>query len=126
MAELLGFDLQLEYLERIAELQRAGVALWDVVAEAQRPGSLDSAIVRSGAQYNAIPELLQQCPKVELIAFNGGAAADLFRRAQKSWGADLHYPRMVNLPSTSPAHAAMSREQKLTAWRAALSDLLDR
>jgi len=124
MAQILGFDTQLEYAMRLEQLKVAGVALWDVVAQAERPGSLDSAIVRSGAQYNDIPDLLGQCSQIELIAFNGAAAAEMFQRAKKCWGRELKLPKSVKLPSTSPAHAAMSREQKLAAWQGALSEIV--
>lgn len=124
MSELIGIDPKLPYEERIGLLRQHRVALWDVVASAERPGSLDSAIVRQGARYNAIPELLQRAPGIELIVFNGGAAEDLFKRAQREWGTSLEQIPQVRLPSTSPAHAALSTEQKVEAWRTALSRLL--
>ena len=124
MSELLGFELNLPYTDRIARLHEHRIALWDVVASAQRPGSLDSAIVRRSARYNDIPALLKRSPAIELIGFNGNAAADLFKRAQKEWQTPLREVSQVRLPSTSPAHAALSKQQKLAAWRSALETLL--
>lgn len=124
MSELLGFASNLRYTERISMLHKHRIALWDVVASAQRPGSLDSAIVRQSAQYNDIPALLQRSPAIQLIGFNGSAAADLFKRAQKEWQTPLRDVAQVQLPSTSPAHAALSLQQKLEAWRSALGAAL--
>ena len=46
MGALFGAGRDLSYARRLARLRAAGVALWDVVAECERPGSLDSAIRR--------------------------------------------------------------------------------
>ncbi|MFY7850813.1 MAG: DNA-deoxyinosine glycosylase, partial [Brevundimonas sp.] len=44
MGEVLGEDLQArDYEDRLATLIRHRVGLWDVVGEATRPGSLDTA-----------------------------------------------------------------------------------
>ncbi|ATX80226.1 hypoxanthine-DNA glycosylase [Mariprofundus aestuarium] len=44
MGELFGFTASLEYEERLAQLRKNGVGLWDVAHQCVRPGSLDSAI----------------------------------------------------------------------------------
>ncbi|HBN52823.1 MAG TPA: DNA-deoxyinosine glycosylase, partial [Stenotrophomonas sp.] len=46
MGALCGFDPQLDYAQRMAGLQAAGVGLWDVIGRCRRRGSLDAAIVR--------------------------------------------------------------------------------
>jgi double-stranded uracil-DNA glycosylase len=51
-------------------------------------------------------------PQVTLIAFNGAKAAALFRKHVKL---DREI-RCVDLPSTSPAHAAMSLPDKVKRW----------
>ena len=47
MGELFGAGRGLPYPERVARLTAGGIALWDVVHEAHRPGSLDSDIHRA-------------------------------------------------------------------------------
>jgi G:T/U-mismatch repair DNA glycosylase len=51
-------------------------------------------------------------PQLELICFNGAKAGDLFRKHVKLNAA----VRCVDLPSTSPAHAAMSFAEKVKRW----------
>lgn len=120
MTDILGLESPLDYAARLAALRAAGIALWDVVAAAERPGSLDSAIVKETVDYNPIPALIAQCPELQLIAFNGGAAAELFARAERQWGVSLAHLERVRLPSTSPANAALSLDNKRRQWHDAL------
>ena len=112
MGEVYGFSPDLPYLERLAELRRHGVALWDVLAACERPGSLDSDI--RAARPNDIAGLVKKLPKLENILCNGGAARNYLRR---------FFPELDarQLPSTSPAAARLSYADKLGAWRAALT-----
>ncbi len=61
-------------------------------------------------------------PCIELIGFNGQAAAKLFRQhvAPSLSEASRKIPG-VTLPSTSPAHASMNFERKRVLWREALT-----
>lgn len=112
MGEVYGFSPELPYPERLAELRRHGVALWDVLAACERPGSLDSDI--RAARPNDIPALVNKLPKLERILCNGGASRSYLRR----FFPDLDARQ---LPSTSPAAARWSYAEKLAAWRAALA-----
>ena len=122
MGELLGAAPGLPYPARCARLAAAGIALWDVCAAARRPGSLDSAIDLDSVQPNDFAGLFAQHPGIACIAFNGAKAAQLFRqRVQPSLvGVAARLPQRV-LPSTSPANAGRSLQDKLDAWRAALA-----
>ncbi|WP_459618731.1 DNA-deoxyinosine glycosylase [Bordetella sp. 2513F-2] len=116
-AQVLGFDPDLGYADRLAALQRAGVALWDVLVACERPGSLD-AHIRS-AMPNDFAGFLAAHPRIRRVCFNGGKAAQLYRRhvMGRPGLPELEY---LALPSTSPAHAAMPYAAKLAAWGAAL------
>lgn len=121
MGELFGAGRELAYGARLGRLAARGVMLWDVLAAARRPGSLDSAIHPRKLEPNDLPALLARHPELEIIAFNGGAAEVLFRRhVAKACGDGLEGVELVRLPSTSPAHAARSFAQKRGAWRNAL------
>jgi TDG/mug DNA glycosylase family protein len=116
MGQLFGALPELPYAERLARLVARGVALWDVCAEGRRPGSLDQKIDHASVAPNDFAAFLAGHPHVALIAFNGAAAAALFRR-KVAPGLPSVFPPTIQLPSTSPAHAAMPFERKLALWR---------
>jgi hypoxanthine-DNA glycosylase len=123
MGRLFDAGPELPYAERAHRLVRSGVALWDVCAAAQRPGSLDAAIVLSSVVPNDLASFIESHPNIGLICFNGGKAADLYRRlVLPGLPAAVAAIHTETLPSTSPAHAAMSFEEKLTRWAAVLQN----
>ena len=91
--ELVGMP----YEERLIRLAARGIALWDVVGEAWRQGSLDGAI--RGATANKLAEFVAGHPRLKAVAFNGRTAARLGRAAL----AGLVDLRLIDLPSSSPA-----------------------
>ncbi len=115
MGELFGVGPDLPYPERLARLNAAGVALWDVLAACERPGSLDSAIVRATEVPNDIPGLLAAHPSLRVVACNGAAAHKLYLRHIAPQVGALP---VLALPSTSPANASISRDVKRAAWAA--------
>lgn len=119
MGEMFDAGPELEYGERIRRLHRRGIGIWDVLASCERSGSLDSAIVRASEVPNDIPALLAEQPSIAAIALNGGHAQRSFRRIvwPKIDTARQTGLRLVDLPSTSPANASMSRERKREQWR---------
>jgi TDG/mug DNA glycosylase family protein len=108
-----GVPAESPYAERIRRLNESGVALWDVCAAANRPGSLDDSIRHDSVVPNDFATFLKAHPQVTLICFNGAKAAALFR---KHVGVN-DVIRCVALPSTSPAHAAMSFSDKVKKWK---------
>ncbi|WP_297506288.1 DNA-deoxyinosine glycosylase [uncultured Caulobacter sp.] len=98
----------LAYEDRLTTLLARQVGLWDVIAEAERPGSLDAAIRDPAA--NDLLALIETLPALRLVAFNGGTAAKLGGRLIGG-----RVPTLA-LPSSSPAHAARTFEQKALAW----------
>ena len=112
----------LDYEQRIALMSQHRIALWDVLASAQREGSLDSAIEPNSVVPNDIVGLLKAFPSIRRIYLNGGGATALFKRhiAQQLPRA---FP-IVTLPSTSPANARMRFEEKLAQWRVVKEDVL--
>lgn len=117
VGQAIGRELQtLEYDARLIALREAGVGLWDVVASAHRPGSLDAAIRR--AEAADLVGLIGALPRLQAIAFNGAKAAQLGRRVL----AGRTEIRLFDLPSSSPAHARPF-EEKAELWRQ-LGDVL--
>ncbi|WP_025135509.1 DNA-deoxyinosine glycosylase [Achromobacter sp. DH1f] len=120
-AQVLGFDPAADYPHRLRALQHARIALWDVLQTCERPGSLDAAIRLDTLVPNDFAAFFQAHPHVVRICFNGTKAAALYRRhvlPQLACGRSLQY---LDLPSTSPAHAAARFEEKLAVWREALT-----
>jgi TDG/mug DNA glycosylase family protein len=115
LGTLLGFDADLPYLQRIAILTQHHVALWDVVASCERPGSADARI--SVPVLNDISGFVAARPTLRLIALNGSTAARFYARI----AAGITVPSVV-LPWTSPANARVSFDEKVTRWSVILED----
>lgn len=118
MGALFGAGPQLAYLLRVRKLNSQKVAVWDVLKRCERPGSLDSSIVRTSEVANDFIGFFRRHPHIRAVFFNGARAEQAFARhvrpLLKSPPASLHFER---LPSTSPAHAGRSFQHKLRAWR---------
>lgn len=113
-----------DYQARYQALIGAKIALWDVLQSSERPGSLDADIRSETASPNDFRGFLAGHPRIRLIAFNGRRAQELFDRLVAP-NLDGNVPRRVLLPSTSPAHAAMPRDKKISIWRSMLTGNLD-
>ncbi len=121
MGQLFGAGPKLPYAERAQRLMQNGIALWDVCAAAQRPGSLDADIVHASVVPNDFAAFIESHPHIVLICFNGGKAADLYRRLVLPGLPDTFCAtRTETLPSTSPAHAAMTFDDKFLRWSSVL------
>ena len=120
VATVFDFEVAAPYPQRLEALARARVALWDVLATCERPTSLDADIVGASLVVNPLQAFLDDHPRLERILCNGGKAHDLFcKHVAPTLG--VAAPEVLRLPSTSPAHAAMSFEAKLASWREALA-----
>lgn len=106
------------YEEKTRQLAEKGVAVWDVLKACFRSGSLDANIDDSTIIVNDFQDFFDGHPLVNHVFFNGAKADAVYRKhvlpRLDSHRADLPLTR---LPSTSPAHAGMSLEQKASAWR---------
>ena len=111
LSALWGIDLMaLPYAQRLDELARCGLGLWDVYGACQRIGSLDSAI--QDAVPNDLAGLIATLPQLSAIAHNGGESARAMR-ITAGFGIPVY-----RLPSSSPANASWRFQRKLDAWRA--------
>jgi hypoxanthine-DNA glycosylase len=109
MATVLGREIPADYETRLQTLREAGVALWDVVGAARRIGSLDANI--RGHRPNRLRELIVTLPRLEAVAFNGGAASAIGRRTLGEAGPLA----LITLPSSSPAYT-LAFERKAEVW----------
>jgi hypoxanthine-DNA glycosylase len=107
----IGEELEtLDYDRRLERLAARRVGLWDVIASASRPGSLDQSI--RAAEHNRIEELLHDFPHLRAIAFNGATASAAGR---KLIGQPTPRLALVDLPSSSAANTR-SFADKAAAW----------
>ncbi len=110
---VIGRDIaELDYPARLEALAAAGIGLWDMVAEAAREGSLDSAIRDTAA--NDLTALVARLPHLAALGFNGGTSAKLFHR---HFAALADRYEVVPLPSSSPAYT-LPFPEKQRRWMA--------
>lgn len=110
------------FAQRYNALLDAGIGLWDVYVAARRKGSLDAAI--RDATPADLATLCRRLPKLRAIALNGQTAAKAARTAFMHDDDLLRQVTLVDLPSTSPAHAALRLDDKRERWCRALSPFL--
>ena len=111
LGSAIGEELQsLDYEHRLERLAERRVGLWDVIASATRPGSLDQAIRL--AEHNRIQHLLRDFPNLRAIGFNGGTAAAIGRRLIDDLPGHV---TLIDLPSSSAANTRPFAE-KAAIW----------
>lgn len=108
------FDTAVEtdYSKKQQFLMDRNIALWDVFESCEREGSLDSNIRKE--KLNDIAGLLDTIPGIEYVFCNGNTACDQFCRFVLPLLKRPVYH--LQLPSTSPANASVSYEEKLNQW----------
>ena len=121
MSELLPIDRNDPYEQRVLQLAQKQIAVWDVLRFCVRKSSLDADIESDSEVPNDIPQLLRKHPTLHRVCFNGGKAAQLYKRhVLPQLPSTFRRIEYIQLPSTSPAHAGMRYAEKLAAWRAIL------
>ena len=117
MAALFNENMPLDYQQGQLLLQEEGIAVWDVLKSCVRQGSLDSAIGKNSMEINDFITLFKTFKQIKFIFFNGGTAAVLYKKNVYPL-LPIEYKTLshTQLPSTSPAYAAMCYEDKLAAW----------
>lgn len=100
----------LPYRQRLLRVLAHQLGIWDVLHACDREGSGDASIRNQKA--NPFKRLHRLAPSLVAVAFNGQTAG---RYAAEFAAAGF---QTSVLPSSSPAHAGRSYEQKLAVWRA--------
>jgi len=124
MMSLLGVDPELDYRHKSKILIENRIAVWDTLKACIRSGSLDTAIVNASIEVNDFSLFFQQHVSIRYVFFNGRKSEQLFRRyamkALPEQGRTLEYHV---LPSTSPAMASLTRQEKTECWRLLIEKL---
>jgi len=105
------------YRRKLQKLKEHGIALWDMVASCETTGSADTEI--QNPVLIDLPGFLRKNPSIQTVCFNGGNAARFAKKLGR-----LAVDSAV-LPSTSPANARYSLQQKEDAWRRVLAPALN-
>lgn len=117
MGDLFDAGPESTYANRVLTLQRNGIAVWDVLLSSVRHGSMDAAIDISTAKPNDFAAFFAAHPNLELICFNGKKAQQLYERlVAPRIGGNIGGLKFKSMPSTSPAYASMSIEEKVRQW----------
>ena len=94
-----------------------GIGLWDVIGSCERSNSSDTNL--KNCIPNDFAKLLREYPNIQAFAFTGKKSFDLFQKYFK--GLEIE---KVLLPSTSPAHAAMTFEEKKDIYEKFIKNFL--
>jgi double-stranded uracil-DNA glycosylase len=126
MGELFDAGLDRPYAERTRRLKARRVAVWDVLQQCEREGSLDSNILRTSEVPNDFVAFFARHRQIRAIFFNGSKAESSFMKLVLPIMEErLEGIPRERLPSTSPANATFSFPAKLASWRRVLEFLDD-
>jgi len=117
MSNLLVMAENSTYEERTASLRRHQIALWDVIRICDREGSLDSRIRQETIKENDFVSFFREYPNISRVFFNGARAEkEYLKRVLPKLSGPTKYLKLVRLPSTSPAMARLSFNEKVHEW----------
>jgi len=115
---ILSIDAKISYSDRKTALLNQGIALWDVLMTCTRDSSLDSDIVETSIICNDFIKFFASHPNIHKIFFNGAKAEILYAKHILPNLSDQHRRvSHIRLPSTSPANAGKTLNDKISEWR---------
>ena len=104
--------------QKIALCKKHHIALFDSAKSLKRENGNSSDSNLKNIEVNDFERLLKEYPSIELIAFTGKKAEQIFNTKYKYLTI-----RKKLLPSTSPAYAAMKFEEKLQSYKTVLQSI---
>jgi len=117
MSDMFGFNIDLPYVERLGKLEKYKIALWDVVHQCRRKGSLDSNIEINSLEANDFCAFFKEFQQIHTVLFNGRKSEELYKRfVLKDKLINIPELEYYCLPSTSPANASIPKERKVKEW----------
>ena len=116
MSRFCDFEDGIRYQDAVKAVIDKRICVWDVLLDCDRKGSLDSNIQRKTELPNDFATFFDKYPSIRVVGFNGMAARKIFTRHFGSLIPKLSHVSWVDLPSTSPAHAALNKQEKAKLW----------
>ena len=118
MGDLFGARPTLCYGLRKDILIARHVAVWDVLKTCHRKGSMDAGIHLDSIITNDFNDFFNNHALIRHVFFNGFTAEKIYRKCILPTLSE-RFDHLVyhRLPSTSPANAVLSLNQKIEAWR---------
>jgi len=117
MKEILRFSDKTTYQEKIVSIKKNRIALWDVIHSCERIGSLDSNIKQSSIKTNDFNSFFQKYSNIDKILFNGKKAeTEFMKKVFPTLPNEKKEITLLGLPSTSPAMALITFDEKLNLW----------
>lgn len=109
MEEIFNVRLKTNEAKKAFCLEK-GIGLWDVIGSCERSNSSDTNL--KNIVPNDFEKLLKEYPNIQALSFTGKKSYDLFQKHFK----DIKIEKVL-LPSTSPAHAAMKKDEKKEIYK---------
>ncbi|KXB05890.1 hypothetical protein AKJ52_02865 [candidate division MSBL1 archaeon SCGC-AAA382C18] len=103
---------KMNYDTRVEKLKENGIGLWDVYESVERRGSSDSEIKTGKVNDFSV---LENCPNLNLICFNGKKATSKYEREDFQF--ELETKTLLSSSGANRKHGEERREQ----WESALS-----
>ncbi|MCD2450670.1 DNA-deoxyinosine glycosylase [Methylicorpusculum oleiharenae] len=114
-----------DYETKKRMLEQRGIAVWDVIQNCIRIGSLDAHIQKASIKPNNFRCFFNEHPRITTVFFNGATAEKLFKSFVLSTLDPSIKARVYHrLPSTSPTYAGLSLNEKIRIWKSALAAVL--
>lgn len=110
------------YSQRTRLLTENNIAVWDVLQSCTREGSLDTEIKMDSIKTNDFKTFYSEHTRITRVCFNGAKAEAIYNKyVLPQVKKKFEHIEYFKLPSTSPAYAAMTLQQKITIWANSLS-----
>lgn len=114
---LFSAETNLNYQQRVKLLQDKNIAVWDVLKNCVRPGSLDSAIEKYSMITNDFNAFFSALPTIKYVFFNGAKSeTEYSKQVLPNLSHNFKQLESHRLPSTSPAMATLKPNEKLEYW----------
>ncbi len=125
MESLFSEKQNLDYQHREQLLHDNTIAVWDVLKNCKRSGSLDSAIEKNSMVTNDFNAFFEAYPSIKYVFFNGAKSQiEYSKQVIPNLLPPYQQFKYHKLPSTSPAMASLKPIEKLEFWSAIKTSLV--